>query len=327
MMTIYPLLTATSSAGTSPAGKGTIWLPEQASTAAERGDVLFYFIYYLSAFFFLLVVGLTVAFVLKYRRRRGQPVTVTPIEGSRRLEIAWSVVPAAILVGIFFWSFSDYITLSVPPAGALEVRVLAQKWSWSFDYPKHGIVGATELVVPQGRPVKLTMSAAEVIHSFYVPAFRIKKDVLPNRYTVTWFEATKLGSYDIFCTEYCGSGHSQMHALVKVVSTADFEQWAQTGGGPPDGKKLFVAKACATCHSVTTDRMGLPGPPLAGRFGQTETLSDGATLTIDDNYVRESIVAPMAKVVKGYTPVMPTFAGLLTDPQINALIDYIKTLK
>ncbi|MBK8480412.1 MAG: cytochrome c oxidase subunit II [Proteobacteria bacterium] len=326
-MTIYPLLTATATATEGAASRGTLWLPEQASTAAERGDVLFYFIYYLSAFFFLLVVGLTIAFVIKYRRRRGQPVKVSQIEGNHRLEIAWSVVPALILVGIFFWSFSDYVTLSVPPAGAIEVRVLAQKWSWSFDYPKHGVVGATELVVPQGRPVKLTMSAADVIHSFYVPAFRIKKDVLPNRYTVAWFEATRLGSYDIFCAEYCGRGHSQMHARVKVVSTADFEQWAQTGGGPPDGEKLFVAKACVTCHSRTTDRMGLPGPPLAGRYGKTEEMSDGTSVTIDDNYIRESLMNPSAKVVKGFQPLMPTFSGLLTDPQINALIDYIKTLK
>lgn len=313
---------------------GSFWMPPQASSSAQNVDTLFYFILGLSAFFFTMIVAAIVLFSFRYRKRHEGQRTAG-IEGSRTLEIAWSVIPALILVVIFVWGFRDYLNLAVPPAGAIDVRVLAQKWSWSFTYPKHGVTVSGKIegnvddpfVVPVGRPVKLTMSSKDVIHSFYVPAFRVKKDVVPNRYSVIWFQAEQEGVYDVMCAEYCGTGHSTMLAKIKVVPEGDYERWLQTAGGPPDGSKLFVQKGCNACHSLTTDGKGLPGPPLAGKYGKTETLADGSQVTVDDNYVRESIMQPNAKVVKGYSPVMPTFAGQLSDEQINALIDYIKSLR
>ena len=312
------------------AGGPSLWTPESASTAAERHDTLFYFLLYLSAVAFVVVVGLTVLFAIKYRRRHEGQRT-SPLEGNRRLEIVWSVIPAAFFVLLFFWGFRDYLSLAVPPGDALDIRVTAQKWFWTFDYPKDGI-SSNELVVPMGRSVRLTMSSQDVIHSFFVPAFRIKRDVLPNRYTVAWFEPTEPGTYDIECTEYCGTSHSQMLSRVKVVSEREYKEWIDSGGGLSGkglssvdfGKLLFKSKGCATCHSV--DGSKKTGPSLLRVFGGQVQLQGGQTVTADDNYVRESIMDPGAKVASGYDPVMPTFAGRLKDKQVNALIDYIKSV-
>jgi cytochrome c oxidase subunit 2 len=309
-----------------------MFMPPAAATTAEGHDLLLSFLTYVSLFFFALIVGAIILFVIRYRRRSAGQKT-SPIEGNRRLEVVWAAIPAILLIVTFLWGFREWMDLNVPPANALEVRVFAKKWSWEFDYPKQGLVGAPDLVVPEGRPVKLTMSSADVIHSFFVPAFRLKRDVLPNRYTVLWFEATQPGSYDLLCAEYCGTGHSVMHALVKVVSQAEFQRWVDSGGGldqvPPQdlGKHLFEARGCAACHSISRDRKGLAGPPLAGIFGHQTDLADGSRVQVDDNYLRESIMEPAAKVVSGYAPVMPTFKGRLSDRQVNALIDFIKSLK
>jgi cytochrome c oxidase subunit II len=308
----------------------TVWMPESASTAAERHDTLFYFLLYISAVAFILVVGLTILFAIKYRRRKEGQKT-SPIEGNRRLEIVWSVIPALFFVALFAWGFREYMSLAVPPADSLDIRVTAQKWAWSFDYPKEGI-STNELVVPVGRPIKLTMSSMDVIHSFFVPAFRIKRDVLPNRYTVAWFEATEPGTYDVECTEYCGTGHSQMLSRVRVVSEREYRDWVDSGGGLSGkglssvefGKLLFKSKGCATCHSV--DGSKKTGPSLLNLFGEKVQLQGGKMVRADDNYVRESIMDPGAKVVQGFDPVMPTFAGRLKDKQVNALIDYIKSI-
>jgi cytochrome c oxidase subunit 2 len=305
-------------------------MPKAASTEAARVDALFYFLVYISIFFFLLVVGVMVLFAVKYRRRREGQRT-SPIEGHRKLEIAWAVIPAILLVVIFAWGFRDFVNLSVPPGDALEVRVTGQKWSWSFDYPREGI-NTNELVVPEGQPVKLILSSQDVIHSFYVPAFRIKRDVVPNRYTVTWFQATERGEYDVLCAEYCGTGHSSMLAKIKVVSDTDYQKWVDSGGGLSGkgmssadfGKLLFKSKGCTACHSV--DGSKLTGPSLLNKYGTKTVLSDGSQVLIDDNYLRESITQPNAKVVQGFQPVMPTFAGRLKEKQLNALIDYIKSL-
>jgi cytochrome c oxidase subunit 2 len=305
-------------------------MPEQASTSAERTDALFYFILYLSIFFFVLVIGATVLFAIKYRRRSAKQRT-SPIEGSKKLEIAWAVIPAILLILIFAWGFRDFLHLAVPPGDSLDVRVTAQKWFWSFDYPREGL-STNELVVPVGRPVKLTMSSTDVIHSFFVPAFRIKRDVVPNRYTVVWFEATETGVYDVLCAEYCGTSHSRMLAKVKVMSENDYQGWIDSGGGLSGkglssvefGKLLFQSKGCGTCHSV--DGTARTGPTLKGKYGALEALVGGASARVDDNYLRESIVDPAARVVQGFEPVMPTYAGKLKDKQLNALIDYIKSL-
>jgi len=314
------------------ANSGSLYFPPLASTGAEAHDKLFDFLLYLSAFFFVLIVAAMILFAIKYRRKRADQRTI-PLEGNQRLEIIWSVIPAILLVVIFVWGFRDWMDLNVPPANTIDIRVLGKKWSWEFDYPKDGIQGSGELIVPVNRPVKLTMSSVDVIHSFFIPAFRVKRDVLPNRYSVMWFEATKVGTFDVYCAEYCGTSHSQMITRVKVLPETEYQAWIDSGGGmdklPPIelGKALFKSRGCNACHGVGADRMGLPGPPLGGKYGTMEQLKEGPPVKIDDNYLRESILEPQAKIVQGYEPVMPTFKGRLNEKQLNGLIDYIKSLK
>lgn len=312
-------------------GGGGFWLPESASSVSGETDWMFTFIFIPTAIAFLGIVATTVYFMIKYRRRsEGQ--RTSPIEGNTRVELAWTVIPGIFFFLFFLFGFQGWMKINAPPSEAIDVRVGAKKWSWEFTYPKDGIESG-ELVVPIGQSVKLTMSSEDVIHSFFIPAFRIKRDVLPNRYTVLWFTGEKKGTFDIYCTEYCGDGHSKMVSRVKVVSAAEYKKWVDSGGGlgdlPPAefGKKLFAIKGCNQCHSVTKERMGLTGPPFGGAYGKMEQLTDGTTVKIDDNYIRESIMKPNKQVVKGYQPVMPTFAGKLKSRQINALIDYIKSLK
>jgi cytochrome c oxidase subunit 2 len=308
-----------------------VWMPESASTVAPRTDALFHFLLALSVFFFVLVVGTMTLFVVKYRRRRPGQRT-SPIAGHHKLEVTWAVIPALLLVLLFGWGFRDYIHLAVPPGEALEIRVTAQKWFWTFDYPREG-VSSSELAVPVNRPVKLTMSSTDLIHSFFVPAFRIKRDLVPNRYTVAWFEATELGSYDILCAEYCGQGHSRMLSRVRVLTEREYQAWIDSGGGLSGkglssvefGKLLFRSKGCASCHSVAG--AAGTGPPLDGKYGALEELADGKRVKVDDNYLRESIVDPAARVVAGFEPVMPTYAGKLKDKQMNAIIDYLKSIR
>lgn len=326
MTSIFSLLAPAAAAPS----KGGSYLPEQASTFAASTDSVFNVILYGSLAAFAVIIGVTVFFMVKYRRRSAGQRT-SPIEGNHRLEIAWTIVPAIFFVVIFVMGFRGWMKMNVPPAGAIEVRVLAQKWNWQFSYSRLNVEGK-QLVVPVNRPVKLIMSSDDVIHSFSVPAFRIKRDVLPNRYTVVWFQANRVGLFQIYCTEYCGDGHSRMLNKVKVVTDKEFQAWVAKGGdmgGTPleMGTKLFSAKGCVACHSITSDRKNLPGPPLGGAYGRKEQLTDGSTIKVDDNYIRESIMNPNAKVVKGYAPVMPTFAGQLKAKQVNALIEYIKSLK
>lgn len=306
------------------------WMPEPATQVAKDVDALFYLITGVSVFFFVLVVGLCVFFVVRYRRRHEGQRTAA-IRGSFPIEVAWAVVPALFLLLFFVLGFRGFMDQSVPPRNALDIRATGQKWFWSFDYPKLGI-NSTELAVPVGRAVRLTMSSQDVIHSFYVPAFRIKRDVLPNRYTVLWFEPTQVGTYDVFCAEYCGTSHSKMLTQIKVMSESDYQKWVDSGGGLSGegmssvefGQVLYKQKGCATCHS--TDGTQKTGPSLAGKFGKQEHMTSGAVVQVDDNYLRDSIMDPASQVVQGYTAVMPTFKGKLTDAQLNALIDYIKSL-
>lgn len=235
-----------------------------------------------------------------------------------------------LVIIIFAWGFKGYLRMRVVPANSMEIKVTGQKWFWSFQYPE-GANTVNELVVPVGQPVKLLMSSQDVIHSFYVPAFRIKQDVLPNRYTVAWFEATAVGNYDLFCAEYCGTSHSEMIGKVKVLSNADYLAWideaAFSGEGmsPVDlGQKLYTSKACITCH--TTDGSPGNGPSFMNVFGHTVELDDGTTVEADENYIRESILTPRKKIVAGYQAIMPTYQGLLKDREIDALISYIKSL-
>lgn len=311
---------------------GTLWMPPQASTVAANTDALFYFIYYLCLLFFVLIVGAMVLFIIKYRRKEGQVEKSIDFKGNHTLEVLWSVIPGILLLVIFGWGFKDWVKMIVPPANAIDVRVTGQKWNWSFDYASSGVNGAV-LVVPENKPVRLTMSSKDVLHSFFIPAMRIKRDVLPGRYTVQWFEAKQKGEFPIACTEYCGTEHSTMLTKVRVVSQEEFDKWISEGGDlggagvAPEklGAALFEAKGCNACHSL--DGSVKIGPSFKGLYGRNSDLADGTQVMVDDNYIRESILQPQLKVVKGMPPVMPSFQGQLNDKQIAALIEFIKAQK
>ena len=305
---------------------GSFWMPPQVSTVARSVDWLFNFILAISVFFFILIVVVMVVFVVKYRRREGQQAESSPSHNTA-LEITWTVIPVIIVIVIFFFGFKGYLDMATPPANAYEVLVEGQKWKWSFTYP-NGYVDEN-LHVPVDRPVRLVMSSSDVIHSLYVPAFRIKMDVVPGRYSKAWFEATEPGEYDLFCAEYCGTSHSDMLAHVIVHPPGEFETWLEKASNfletmtPVDaGRKLFQVRGCQQCHSM--DGSAKTGPTLLGVFGRTENLVDGGTVTVDENYIRESILEPNARVVAGFEPVMPTYQGRLKDAEIMAIIEYLK---
>lgn len=314
-----------------PDTTGTLFLPPQSSTLAGEVDALFNFVLYVSIVFFLIIVLGSAYFAIRYRKRRAEQLDTAPSH-STALELAWTIIPVFLVFTTFFWGFKVYLKMHIVPKDAIEVKVTAQKWFWSFDYTKENVNSVNELVVPVNKPVQLTMSSTDVIHSFYVPGFRIKMDVLPNRYTVTWFEASKPGSYDLFCSEYCGSGHSEMIGTVRAVSDRQYGEWLDSAGlGGEEiplvelGAKAYTAKACITCHSID-GRPGI-GPSFKGHFGVRQKMADGTTVTVDENYLRESILNPNTKVVQGYQAVMPSYQGLLKDREIDALVEYIKSLQ
>lgn len=304
-------------------------LPPARSTLAGETDALFNFINVISVF---LLLGITIAiiyFSIKYRRRSSDDVTPL-ITHNNRLEITWSVIPLILVVIVFGWGYNGFLNLNTPPDDAYEIRVMARTWSWQFQYQNGH--SSSELHVPVNRPVKLIMSSNDVIHSFYVPDFRVKKDVLPSRYSSVWFEATETGEAQIYCTEYCGTAHSNMLANLIIHEQEDFQTWLESAASDLDemepvelGKTLIGSNGCTACHS--TDGTELQGPTFQGLFESEKTLVDGSTVTADENYIRESILEPQAKVVEGFPPVMPSFAGTLDDQQIDAIIEFIKTLE
>ncbi len=306
-----------------------IFMPPQASTVAGDVDRLFHFIFYITLFFFILIVSLIVFFSIRYRRKKAGETT-SGIAHNTALELLWTIIPAILVIIIFAWGFKAFIRMSIVPKDAIEIKVTAQRWMWKFDYPD-GLTSINELVVPLGKPVKLLMSSTDVIHSFYVPGFRIKKDVLPNRYTIAWFEGTAEGTFDLYCAEYCGKGHSEMLGKVRVVPENDYRNWLATAAAADQsvpleqlGSNLFVSRACNTCHSVTGARS--VGPTFLGLFGHEVQLTDGGRIMADENYLRRSILEPQAQIVTGFQPVMPTYQGILSDREIDALIAYIKSL-
>lgn len=314
---------------------GSFWLPQNASPATSGQDNLFYLIYGLSVFFFVLIVSFIIYFAWRYRARSGKQET-THIHGNTALEIVWSAIPAILFVIIFSWGFYGWLKLNVTPENPIEIRVTARKWDWLFTDVKTG-AETSDLIVPVNRPVRLVMSSVDVIHGFYVPAFRINRDVLPSQYTTSWFKATELGSYPVLCTQYCGTKHSQMIRYVKVVTPEEYEKAmiaAQGAGLSPAelGKKLFAGKgACASCHDVSADLKRVVGPPLFGAFGRKQkiTLANGSKqdVVFDENYFRQSLINPNFRSIDGYPSVMPTYQGQLNDKEISALTEYIKTLK
>lgn len=300
--------------------------PEQASTTAGQVDALYFFLIAITAFFSLLIAAMVFGFAIRYRRRAADE-RPPAIYGSTALELTWTLIPLAIVGVIFFWSADLYVTLSRVPKDAIEVNVVGKRWMWKLQHMT-GQREINELHVPVGVPVKLSLTSEDVIHSFFVPAFRIKKDAVPGRYTTAWFQATKPGRYHLFCAEYCGTRHSNMIGTIVVLEPAAFQAWlaggASGGSLASAGEKLFQDLSCVTCHKNDS---AARGPNLAGLFGRQVALFDGSTVTADETYLRESIVAPSAKIVAGYQPIMPTFQGLVTEEQLLQLVAYVRTLK
>jgi cytochrome c oxidase subunit II len=300
-----------------------LW-PARASTMAGSVDALFVFLITLSVLMTVAIFTLILVFAVIYRRRPG--VHAEPIEGSTPLELTWSIIPLAIFLFIFAWGAVIYFKERTPPGGAATVYVVAKQWMWKLQH-EEGQREINELHVPVGRDVKMIMTSQDVIHSFYVPAFRIKQDVLPGRYTTAWFHATKAGTYHLFCAEYCGTQHSGMVGQIVVMDPAAYEAWLSGGGSSgslaTSGQTLFAQLGCATCHR--SDALGR-GPNLVGVFGKPVLLEDGRTVMADENYIRESILSPSAKIVNGFKPIMPVFQGLVSDEQLNALVEYVKSL-
>jgi cytochrome c oxidase subunit 2 len=299
-----------------------LW-PEQASTMAGRVDALYIFLLIVTGMMTLLIFICLIYFAARFRYRPG--VRAEQIEGSTPLEITWSTIPFLVFMVIFAWGAVVYFKERTPPDDATEVYVVAKQWMWKLEHAE-GQREINELHVPVGRDVKLIMTSQDVIHSFFIPAFRIKQDVLPGRYTVEWFRATKPGVYHLFCAEYCGTQHSGMVGDIVVQEPAQYEAWMNGGSTGPlsaTGEKIFAELGCVTCHRTGAEGRG---PNLQGVFGKPVQLEDGRTVTADENYLRECILDPGAKRVKGFQPIMPTFQGLVSEEQVNALVAYIKSI-
>ena len=305
---------------------GDFWLPESASTIAPEVDALFLFVTGVSLILLAGVTGAMLYFVYRYRRRHPGE-RPAPVEESRALEVSWIVVPTILVLLVFNWGFKSYVKMNVTPSGAYEVQVRAQQWNFLFEYP-NGVTSDT-LYVPKGEQVKLRMSSADVLHGLYIPAFRVKYDILPNRYTSVWFEATERGDYDLFCTEYCGRDHSDMNKVVRVVSQADFQDWLESAATPTDiplpqlGERLYTQRGCQTCHSL--DGSQKVGPTFQGLYGtENHAMTDGSAVTVDENYLRESILEPGAKIVEGYDNLMPGAYTNLSERELSGLIAFIQ---
>jgi cytochrome c oxidase subunit 2 len=309
--------------------QGSFWMPPKGSTMAADVDWLFDFIFWVSGFFFLLIVFLMVLFLVRYRRRAGRIADTQTSSHNLALELTWSGIPLILVIVIFYFGFKSFMNMAVPPANAYQIYITGQKWNWFFEYP-NGYIDA-DLHIPVDVPVKVVLTSEDVIHSFFVPAFRIKKDAVPGRYNKAWFRATDPGEYMIFCAEYCGTGHSDMTARCIVHAPGEFEKWLEKASNYLDtmspaeaGELLYRKRGCAQCHRV--DGKAHTGPSFLGIFGQTHALKDGSTVTVDENYIRQSILEPQAAITAGFEPVMPTYQGRLKDREITALIEYIKTL-
>jgi cytochrome c oxidase subunit II len=299
--------------------------PEQASTLASRVDALYYYLLIVSGFFVLLIFGLIFVFAVKYRRR-SEDEQARPILGNIALEVTWIVIPFILAMVMFAWGANLYFTAFNPPPDALEIFVVGKQWMWKVQHPE-GRREINELHVPIGYPVKLTITSQDVIHSFYVPAFRIKMDAVPGRYTQIWFEANKVGTYHLFCAEYCGTAHAGMVGRVVVMTPSEYEQWLRTGTTDEPlaaaGERLFQQLGCSGCHSPHSI---VPAPPLEGIYGKPVPLQSGAVVTADEGYIRDSILLPQKDVVAGYAPVMPPFQGRVSEEELMQIIAYIRSL-
>ena len=302
------------------------FFPEQASNFAGNVDTLFSFILLTCLFFSVLVTLLIILAALKYKRKTVGEVGSAD-HGNMVLEVGWTLIPLVIALGMFAWGAAVYVNYRTAPKDTLDIYVVGKQWMWKLQQP-NGRKEINELHVPVNRNIKLIMGSEDVIHDFYVPAFRVKMDVVPGRYNTMWFRPTKIGKYHFFCSQYCGTNHAVMGGWVTVMDPAEYAAWLSDEGGDLNpvaaGEKLFSQLACNTCHLPNgTGR----GPSLNGTYGGKVLLADGSTITADEAYIRESILQPKAKIVAGYQPVMPTFQGLVTEEQIMNLTAYIKSLQ
>ena len=305
------------------------FMPPQGTLISADVDNLYSFIVIASTISCFILIGGMIYFVLKYKRKTNNDKTAY-IDHNSFLEFLWSFIPFLIFMGVFVWGWKIYHDMRTFPKDAIEVHVLGKQWTWDFMY-KSGKTTTNEFVVPVKTNVKLIMTSKDVIHSFFIPSMRIKQDVVPGRYTALWFNAEKTGDYNVFCTEYCGAAHSGMLAKMKVVSTEEYEKFLQENDAalslPERGAKLYISSGCIACHS--TDGTTKVGPSWKGLFGtKGRDLDDGSKVDVDENYLRESILNPNAKIAKGFAKgVMPVYQGQLKEEQVNALIEYMKSLK
>ena len=301
-------------------------VPDSASTFSWKVDALYFYLSGVTLFFALLISATLIFFVIRYRRRNPYEIP-RPIAGSHKLETLWTIIPFIIAMTMFGWGARIYFEQYKPPQNAIEVYVVGKQWMWKLQHAT-GQREINELHVPVGRKIKLIMTSEDVIHDFFVPAFRTKADVVPGRYTTLWFEATTPGKYHLFCAEYCGMNHSGMIGSVYVMEPREFDNWlsGNVSSVTPaaSGQQLFQTLGCASCHGANGE--GGRGPTLAGVFGRQTPLEGGQSVRADEAYIKESILEPQAKLVAGFQPIMPTFQGQVTEDQIIQLIAFIKSL-
>jgi cytochrome c oxidase subunit 2 len=297
--------------------------PPEASEGARQTDYLYWALIALSTAAMVIVFGPIIYFLFKYRR--GKKADRCPVHlPETAIELTWTVIPTLIFTGLFAWGANVYWTIERPPADAMEIDVVGKQWMWKMEHPE-GNREIDELHVPVGRNIKLTLASQDVIHSFFIPAFRIKQDVVPGRYSTLWFKANKLGSFHLFCSEYCGTHHSAMIGSVIVMTPNDYQKWLMRGAPGPtlaaEGEKLFREYGCSGCHINSTI---IHAPPLQGLFGRTVPLQTGQFVTADDAYIRDSILLPAKDIVAGYTNGMPSYQGHLSEDDLLKIIAYIK---
>ena len=344
-MTMHAIPTS-AAAGRSHPSTLVSWLTElwfrqeSASEIGRYSDGLFIFIFWVSVFSFVLLMGLMAWWTWKYRRRAGVPAPKSANHNTP-LEITWTVIPSLLLLVIFIWGFKGYVQQHVVKANPIRIDVTAVKWNWQAQYPngastalleRNGSVDIPVFVVPVDTPIEFSMVSTDVIHSFWIPDFRVKLDVFPNRYTTQWVEADQEGDYWIFCAEYCGDQHSEMAAILRVVDPAEYAQFLETGGvdfgelaPAAAGKILASSKGCVACHAF--DKQARTGPGWGGIYGETHNFTDGTSEVVDDNYLRESILYPGAHIVEGYQNNMTPYAGVLKEDEIRYLIAFIRGLQ
>lgn len=304
-------------------------MPVKASTVAGSVDAVYYFILACSVLSFLLLMGGMTYFIIKYRRRTDHDKT-PHITHNYFAEFLWSFIPFVLFMIIFYVGWKVYKVQRTFPTDALQIEVVGKKWAWQINY-KEGFSLVNELYVPVNKAVIINLTSDDVLHSFYIPSFRVKQDAVPGKRSRLWFEATQTGEFHIFCTEYCGTQHSTMMGKVHVLEENEYEEWLQEASNVTDltdvqkGEKLYKTQVCFTCHSL--DGSKVLGPSFKGLWGRTQTLESGKTVVVDEAYIKESILNPLKEIVKGYPPSMPPYQGRITDIQIQQIIEYIKTIK